>query len=802
MLVWAATLSLCAEPIDRDALIRQMIDSRLLENAHFQVPVSVYQQYVREALLPAEPAPAPVGAIVEEAQFHISVPPEAQGKPLLKLTLRMRVFDPARVKQWPIFPPGVSWDKMTVNGRAGELPQTKGIFTWTAEAPLMDATAEGISLKLDAPKAVRTLVRFDSPGAWQVWDNVQGDWGPTGIAEGGTHEVLAAPSAAVVLAYRRPRPVSQRPPRYELRGNIVWNLDAAGQQVTARLDVAIGGGRTDRIDLILPPAAQRVRVTGPDVRQAQPGNGQVSVFLRGKIRDQTRLQLTYELPSPAGALSFGRLGVRDGHWAGGCLIVTNTAGGSEVMAESTAGLAELPLWAIPRPAAAMLPGPAALAYEITGRDFSAAVELVDLGEFALRESIVDLAHFELLFRADGSVLCKGRYEVRNRSRQFLKLTTPPGSLVMIARVNDKPVPLSAVAGEGGAYRLPLVRSLGSVQGLVSFPVEVVLLWRAAGLTPGRGQIELPLPRVDIPIAYAWCQTYVPEGMKVRQWSGPLRSVEKYSSETATAYLGYGRGELAEGYDEKDRLKMATAPPPARQPRPEATKPSTKPAKPKPTRRPPKPSLPTPSKAATVTRLAPGREADGEPAAPPATQPAAKVATYASSAKDLTIGATLSGKSITKLPAPPTGKMALSLARNYYRSGNEFYANNNWPSATTAFNKVLELAPGSAEANNARRMLGNIRLARGELALRTKGEKAAAAKVRLAQQEALRPVLEQRRQAIQAAQKALAAGEGELARAQLQMADALARQSGVKARQKQRGLKSTTRSRRRPPPQTR
>ena len=59
---------------------------------------------------------------------------------------------------------------------------------------------------------------------------------------------------------------------------------------------------------------------------------------------------------------------------------------------------------------------------------------------------------------------------------------------------------------------------------------------------------MALPRIDVPIAYAWCETRVPADMKVGRWGGALRHVERFSSETAVAQMAYGRAELAKGYD--------------------------------------------------------------------------------------------------------------------------------------------------------------------------------------------------------------------------------------------------------------
>ncbi|GAG26486.1 unnamed protein product, partial [marine sediment metagenome] len=258
------------------------------------------------------------------------------------------------------------------------------------------------------------------------------------------------------------------------------------------------------IDLMLPAAALRTAITGADVREVRVRPGQAAVHLRGRIAGKTALRVRFELPAASGgAASLAKLGLQRGRWSDGTVVVTNTAGGSEVLPERLEGLSELAITDIPREAAAILAGKPVLAYGITGSSWSASMDVINLGEFALRETIADLAHYELVYRGDGAVVCKASYEIRNRSRQFLRLHLPRGAKVLLARVNEQPRPFSPVErhtvqpadkGAEDGYLLPLIRSKASVMGLVSFPVEVVFMYRTDSLGFGDGRAELLLPR--------------------------------------------------------------------------------------------------------------------------------------------------------------------------------------------------------------------------------------------------------------------------------------------------------------------
>jgi len=514
VLAWSGALP-AGELADREAVIRALQQrSRLLEDVHFRIPIAVYRNYVRSQLGAPEPAhPAPVAWVAEGARYRLTL--DANDTPVLAATLRLRVFQPRQARNVRALTAGLAWQQITVNGRPARPAVRKGWLCFTpgaagpcvvaARVPLKRGDAYGHRLALDIIRTLRTSLRFDAPTNWDVTlrgapMRLRGEKGK------GTHGELAVPPRTKLeVAYARPVALPPRPARYQLDGEVAWNLDAGRQQVAARIGARILGGKTDRLVLRLPAAAARVSVTGPDVREAQPAPGAVAVFLRGRIAGRTRLDVSYELPLGAGGVQrFARPEIADAHWAGGTFVVTNTAGGSEVVAHSTSGLREMHPGDLPAAARAILSGKPVLAYAITSRRFEAAVDVINLGEFALRESIADLAHYQVLFRPDGSALCKVDYEIRNRTRQFLRLDLPPGARVLLARVNDKPRPVTPVAGHADACLLPLVRSKASLKGLVSFPVQVLVLYRGGGLlregeVPAKGEPDAkPEPALEKP----------------------------------------------------------------------------------------------------------------------------------------------------------------------------------------------------------------------------------------------------------------------------------------------------------------
>ena len=703
-----------------------MLDrSRLLKDVHVEIPVAVWRQYLRDRSGPGLLSdPPPVASIAERGLYQIDV--DRNGQAALTAAIRVRVFDPSTCRNLPVLSGGRTWRAITVNGADAKLathegwlrfsPNRPGVYDIVAQSPLPGAkTGRTNTLQLPVRSTVQTLVGFDSPAAWEV-TAAGAAIKLSGQADTGTGGQLALTAQKRLdVTYGPVQVQRERPAQFRLFGHVAWNLDAGRQQVTARVRVRILGGKADRLVLTLPADADHVTLTGPDVRETQIRGRQATVFLRGKIAEQTVLDLQYERPAGRGHIKrIEGPAIEGGFWVGGTLTVTHTLGGSEILPESARDLAAQDLTQIAPQAAALLVGPPAVTYRITGRGFAAAVEVLDLGEFALRESLVDLAHYEVALTRDGAMICKARYEIRNRNRQFLRLSLPAGAIVLQATVNEQPRPLTAVAAtadNADDYLLPLVRSKASIKGLVSFPAEIVYVHKTPALAR-RGELALPLPQVDLPLAYAWSELYAPRALQVDHWAGPLRPVDIYSNETAVAQLGYGAGQLAEGFTTVERMTPGQGL-----------------------------GIPTdPSKAEVI---------GWEP-----------LVTEGSAAIRPVVG------------WPGQAKLNRDLAANYWRTGKDHYDRGEYDQAAEALANVAELAPGSVEAGNAGRLLSNIDVVTGQADLTERSERVAGAKVRTKIAADNRKLLEKQQGHLEQAAQAAQEGRYKDAQVQYQAAEAL------------------------------
>jgi len=124
------------------------------------------------------------------------------------------------------------------------------------------------------------------------------------------------------------------------------------------------------------------------------------------------------------------------------------------------------------------------------------------------EIVVDVAEVLLATSRDGRVLLRARYEVSNERASVLRVHLPDDARLLALRVGDQPV--ATTFDRDGALRIPLRRSIESLGGLLSFPVELAILVQGAPWTR-RELRDVPLPVVEAPVAILRTTAHLPPG---------------------------------------------------------------------------------------------------------------------------------------------------------------------------------------------------------------------------------------------------------------------------------------------------
>ncbi|MEZ4236279.1 MAG: hypothetical protein R3F59_08985 [Myxococcota bacterium] len=322
-------------------------------------------------------------------------------------------------------------------------------------------------------------------------------------------------------------------------GEVALGLTVADAEVRVRgrLRWRIARGALDRVSLTLPGAGADLAVTSPQLASVARTGDRVEVTLREPERALVALDVAWTLPAPPGesaSLAVPAVAL-DGVFRTTAALQLARDGELDLVprvdAEPRPG-AELPAWARDlvdgTPTAAFV-GPA-------GGD----VTLLRYQPADAPPTLVDVASYTVATSAEGRLLMRALYAVRNDRGAVLRVTAPPGTSPIGARVGGDEVRLARDPDDPATWLVPLEKSVETVEGLLAFPVEVLLLGEDTAW-PRRARRELVLPTVDAEVAASRLVLHLPPGWGPRQRPGRGDVVDAFTEGAGITY-GFATGD--------------------------------------------------------------------------------------------------------------------------------------------------------------------------------------------------------------------------------------------------------------------
>lgn len=294
-------------------------------------------------------------------------------------------------------------------------------------------------------------------------------------------------------------------------------------------------GALERVRIDVAGLGDDLTVEGRDLSTWSRSGDALEVELKAPATGRVDLELRWTQAVPAGdeaQLPLPR--IEPQAWRSESSLQLARDGELEVIPaieEGTAiAAAALPTWG-----QGLVEGTPSAAYQRAGSSTRGHLDLLRFVPVPGPPSVIDVATYTIATTDEGRVLMKAHYDLRNDRGAHLTVRPPPGLRIIGARVGlDTALPSR---DEDGAWRIPLRRSLETVDGLLSFPVEVILLgeqepWQR------RERRELPLPTLDAPIAAARATLYLPPRYRSRIEQGERNVVDEFAQGEG---LTYGRG---------------------------------------------------------------------------------------------------------------------------------------------------------------------------------------------------------------------------------------------------------------------
>ncbi len=483
-----------------------------------------------DALAPPTPPPEEPPIVVLVDALDVVVQPAETTR--VDLTWTFRVLEPTWV-DLAVVGADLTVERAALDGRDVALPPegdgrrhlVARLQGWHVLQVTGVVSTQRSRLDLPALGAARTTVQAAAPGLEvQVAEAVE--TAPHRFDLFG-HDRLEVTWKPAVEAAPRPRVITSE-------AATAIRIDDGGVEGRASLRYRIRHGTADELGLHLPATAADLQIEGAGVVGFDRGHDRVAVRLGRAVRGQVVLDVTWRQAGPAGdSDEAAALPVPDGATTGWLSLLT--ADGALVLPTPVADLDPVTSRSLPAWSKGLIDGTAHTSYRVAGRAPRLDFRVLRFAPVDEPPTLIDEARYEVAYTGHGRVLMRARYQVRNDRNQYLHVVPPPGFDPMGVRVaGDVVQPVSD--GEGGLF-VPLEKSVETLTGLVTFPVELTL-WGKEPTWQRRGSRQLVTPSVDAPVAYARWEVVLPPDVLARETRGVPTVVEQWTSRAGG--LSYGR----------------------------------------------------------------------------------------------------------------------------------------------------------------------------------------------------------------------------------------------------------------------
>jgi len=276
-------------------------------------------------------------------------------------------------------------------------------------------------------------------------------------------------------------------------------------RVEGRLVWQLARGALPAVAFTAPQAGADLEVEGPLVASWERSGDRVAVELRDDAAARIELTVRWTVPVPEGEASSLAVPQLEPEAAFRTSRALQVARDGEVeVVPSAPGWQARPPSRLPPWGRGLVQGAATSAYVTSGTE-PARLQLYRFQPVSQPPTLVDVQQITAALSEEGRVLMRVHYAVRNDRGAFLRVEPPEGTRILGAVVAGE---TAEPARDGEAWLLPLKKSVETVQGLLSFPVQLVIVGERSAWSR-REQRTLPLPTVDAEVAVSQVTLHLP-----------------------------------------------------------------------------------------------------------------------------------------------------------------------------------------------------------------------------------------------------------------------------------------------------
>lgn len=410
-------------------------------------------------------------------------------------------------------------------------------FSLTLEwgAPLV-LTPGRASFTLPVPPAGSVRATFDLPGEQADVHLSAGLVTRRSSAGGRTViEATLAPGTATEVwwSMRDSSPVAAAREARTL-GDVMTLLTIGDSEVrmVTLIDLTVVQGEPRAFEVRLPAGYELTGISGSSLESSdQPDGGSVILTIADPAARQHQFLMTLERPHAGGSFALETAFVTlPGVQRQRGEIAVEGVGTMELAAREADGMHRIDVREL-NPAVqslSRLPILSAFRYQQTGAVVPGlALDVKRFADAGVLAAVADRAVATTLVTAEGRALTEISLLVRNRAQPFLKVTLPTGASIVSVEVAGEAA--KPVLGADGT-RVPLLRPGFRPQG--AYAVSYVYL-HAGTPFERKGDMQLALPRMDMPISIVEWEVFVPERYAAKVTDGNVIERRMLSSAVNT-----------------------------------------------------------------------------------------------------------------------------------------------------------------------------------------------------------------------------------------------------------------------------
>ncbi|HYW65953.1 MAG TPA: hypothetical protein VFB10_04550, partial [Candidatus Dormibacteraeota bacterium] len=305
-------------------------------------------------------------------------------------------------------------------------------------------------------------------------------------------------------------PVVPREVRFLSDVKSLVSVTESDLQVAALVDLNVVQGDAGEFSLAIPEGFEVAAVNGPTLESSEVQNGVLLLKVTGHGPGTHQFLISLERPINDAKASAPILAFKEAQRETGEVLVEGE-GTLELTAKESGGLKRLDIKEV-NPylrALSRYSLQAAFRYHRQPNESPAlALEWTRFPDSSVLAAVAERATVTTLVTSEGKSLTEVKLIMKNQAQPFLKVDLPVGASILTADVaGEKVKPVQGADGD----RVPLLRAGFRPAG--AYTVSFVFMHSGAPFAK-KGDSDISLPKMDVPIGFLEWELYLPEQFKV------------------------------------------------------------------------------------------------------------------------------------------------------------------------------------------------------------------------------------------------------------------------------------------------